>query len=55
MARESWLLVGALAPTVLVGTLTGRKLAGRISVRGFDMALIALLILAGVGAIASAW
>ena len=54
LGRVEWLLVATLAPAVIVGTLAGSALAGGFSEARYRLAILTLMLLSGLGAIASA-
>jgi len=54
MGDGVWWLALALAPIVYVGTLTGLRLSRYLTQGGFRVAVLALLVLSGLGAILSA-
>ncbi len=54
LTAGSWRTIALLAPPVIVGTIAGRRIAPLLSERHFMAALYLLLVLAGLGAIASA-
>lgn len=54
LTSASWRTAIALVAPVVAGTIAGRQLASRLPERHFMAALYLLLVLAGVGAIASA-
>ncbi|MFM9940169.1 MAG: sulfite exporter TauE/SafE family protein [Hyphomicrobiaceae bacterium] len=54
VAVADWWLILVLAPASLLGTLAGLRLAPRISEAHFRQAILALMLLSGLGAIVSA-
>jgi uncharacterized membrane protein YfcA len=54
MGEGVWLLALAMVPAVYIGTLAGRRIARHVTQGSYRMAVLALLVLSGVGAILSA-
>ncbi len=54
LGGRAWEIVGWLAPVVVLGTVAGVALSRHFSEAGFRWAVLALLLLSGIGAIVSA-
>ena len=54
MGEGVWLLALAMVPAVYLGTLAGRRIARHVTQGSYRVAVLALLVLSGVGAILSA-
>jgi uncharacterized protein len=54
MGDGVWWLALAMVPAVFIGTLVGQRIARRVTQGTFRVAVLALLVLSGVGAIISA-
>jgi uncharacterized membrane protein YfcA len=54
MGEGVWLLALAMVPAVYLGTLAGRRIARHVTQGSYRIAVLALLVLSGVGAILSA-
>ena len=54
MGDGVWWLALAMAPAVYLGTLAGQRLARHVTQGSFRVAVLALLVLSGIGAVASA-
>jgi uncharacterized membrane protein YfcA len=53
MGGAEWLLVGLLAPAVVLGTIAGARLGRLVPEARYRLVLLALMLLSGVGALVS--
>jgi uncharacterized membrane protein YfcA len=54
MGEGVWWLVLAMVPAVYLGTLAGQRIARHVTQGSYRVAVLALLVLSGAGAIISA-
>lgn len=52
--RSAWVMLAWLSPAVVAGTFAGLALFPRLTARRLELAVLALLLLSGLGALASA-